>query len=359
MKKNQLQTMFLLTDKPIVSFNPKELKDYPLNVELFGDLPSDEYEVLKEDIQQRGIQDALHIVKKDKDYFVISGHQRKRIALELGINVPCIVRNDLKEVWQIEEHLISDNLLRRQLSDYQKVKAGERLEVIEKEKAKQRQIDGLKKGDKTPVKVNLPEREKGQSRDKVADKLGFSGSQYEKAKVVYEKATPEVKKEWKEQKISTHRAFLETTNKDKGMSEHSRKTLFSSDHDDWETPEDEYNKLDKEFKFDYDPCPLKSTFDGLKTKWKKHNFINPPYSNVAEFLKKGHDELNNGNAEILVYLIPVRTDTKWFHTYVYPYYKKGECEIRFIKGRLKFSNGKGIKNSAPFPSMEVIFRSKK
>lgn len=74
---------------------------------------------------------------------------------------------------------------------------------------------------------------------------------------------------------------------------------------------------------------------------------------------KGHEELNNGNAELLVYLIPVRTDTKWFHTYVYPYFKKGDCEIRFIKGRLKFNNGEGANNSAPFPSMEIIFRRKK
>lgn len=269
-KNRPLQTIFLLTDKPIVSFNPKDLKDYPLNVELFGDLPSDEYTVLKEDIRQRGIQDALHVVKKDKDYFVISGHQRKCIAIELGIGVPCIVRNDLKEVWQIEEHLISDNLLRRHLSDYQKVKAGLRLEPIEKQRAKER----LKMRTGGVTVENLPPSvDKGKSRDKVAEKLGFSGSQYAKAKVVYDKATPEVIKEWKEQKISTHRAFLETTKKDKGMSDHSRKTLFSSDHDDWATPKDEYDKLNKEFKFDFDPCPLKSTFDGLKIDWKKETLL--------------------------------------------------------------------------------------
>ena len=46
-------------------------------------------------------------------------------------------------------------------------------------------------------------------------------------------------------------------------------------------------------------------------------------------------------------LIPARTDTKRFHEYIY-----GNAEIRFIKGRLKFG---GCENSAPFPSMIVIF----
>ena len=50
-------------------------------------------------------------------------------------------------------------------------------------------------------------------------------------------------------------------------------------------------------------------------------------------------------------LIPARTDTKWFHKYIY-----GKAEIRFVKGRLKFGDSN---NSAPFPSMVVIFKNKK
>jgi len=86
-------------------------------------------------------------------------------------------------------------------------------------------------------------------------------------------------------------------------------------------------------------------------------FVNPPYSNIGGFLEKGHEEIKNGNAKKLVFLIPVRTDTKWFHTYIYPNFKR-ECEpyadIRFIKGRIKFTNGSQATNSAPFPSMIVI-----
>lgn len=46
-------------------------------------------------------------------------------------------------------------------------------------------------------------------------------------------------------------------------------------------------------------------------------------------------------------LIPARTDTRWFHDYIY-----GKAEIRFIKGRLRFNDGK---QGAPFPSMIVIY----
>lgn len=49
----------------------------------------------------------------------------------------------------------------------------------------------------------------------------------------------------------------------------------------------------------------------------------------------------------VVMLLPARTDTKWFHEYIY-----NKAEIRFIKGRLKFGNSK---NAAPFPSMIVVF----
>lgn len=51
-------------------------------------------------------------------------------------------------------------------------------------------------------------------------------------------------------------------------------------------------------------------------------------------------------------LIPARTDTRWFHEFIY---NKENVEIRFLKGRLKFGNAK---NSAPFPSMIVVFKGK-
>lgn len=127
----------------------------------------------------------------------------------------------------------------------------------------------------------------------------------------------------------------------------NRDALFSSKSDHWSTPAETYNALNVEFGFTFDPCPLLSQDDGRKIKWTGRVFCNPPYSQIMEFLKKGLFHLATGDCEVLVYLIPARTDTIWFHDYCL------HGEIRFLKGRLKFG---GSKNSAPFPSMVVVFR---
>lgn len=123
-------------------------------------------------------------------------------------------------------------------------------------------------------------------------------------------------------------------------------SLFKSEKQDWETPDYLFQELDKEFHFDFDPCPKNPTFDGLLIDWGGVNFVNPPYRTSKEWIKKGFEEWKKG--KIVVFLIPARTDTKAFHEFIYPY-----AEIRFIKGRIKF---KGAKNSAPFPSMIAIFK---
>ena len=128
------------------------------------------------------------------------------------------------------------------------------------------------------------------------------------------------------------------------------RALFSSNTDDWSTPKDFYDKLNDEFNFTFDPCPLHSKVDGLKIEWGTSVFVNPPYSNIKDFLIKAHEELDK-ESKTIVFLVPSRTDTKWFHEYVY-----GKAELRFIKGRLKFGNAK---NSAPFPSMLCIFKGNK
>jgi len=119
---------------------------------------------------------------------------------------------------------------------------------------------------------------------------------------------------------------------------------FSSITDHWSTPSSIYDLLDKEFEFNDDPCPLHGK-NGLDREWGSSVFVNPPYSDLKTWLKKGFYESQKGKT--IVFLIPSRTDTKAWHDYV----MKAK-EIRFIKGRLKFGNSK---NSAPFPSAIVIF----
>tara|TARA_R110000744_G_C18921429_1_gene511893 strand:+ start:44 stop:493 length:450 start_codon:yes stop_codon:yes gene_type:complete len=119
-----------------------------------------------------------------------------------------------------------------------------------------------------------------------------------------------------------------------------------SDH--YATPKEFYNRLNKEFIFDYDPCPLRSSVDGLLTEWKGNIYVNPPYSNIEPFIYKGINEIKNGNAKKIIYLIPIRSDTKYWHNLIMPYAN----EIRFIKGRLNFNDSK---SPAPFPCVIVVF----
>jgi len=127
----------------------------------------------------------------------------------------------------------------------------------------------------------------------------------------------------------------------------NNKVHFSSQCLDWQTPKAVYDELNKEFMFDFDPCPPNPTFDGLIIPWKYSNFVNPPYGReISKWLKKGYEESLLGKT--VVFLIASRTDTRWWHNYC----MKAK-EIRFIKGRLKFGDAV---NSAPFPSAIVIFR---
>jgi site-specific DNA-methyltransferase (adenine-specific) len=115
---------------------------------------------------------------------------------------------------------------------------------------------------------------------------------------------------------------------------------------DWRTPQKLYQELNEEYNFDFDPCPPHPDFDGLEVEWGKCNFVNPPYGRqIGKWLKKGYEE--NQKGKTVVFLIPSRTDTKWWHNYV-----MRADSIQFIKGRLKFE---GAKYNAPFPSAIVVF----
>jgi site-specific DNA-methyltransferase (adenine-specific) len=122
---------------------------------------------------------------------------------------------------------------------------------------------------------------------------------------------------------------------------------FMSVRDTWRTPRETYKALHAEFGFDFDPCPPNPQFDGLTVEWGHSNFVNPPYGNViALWLAKAKEEQAKGKTS--VFLIPSRTDTRWWHNYAMT-----ANEIRFIKGRLKFDDQK---NCAPFPSAVLVFR---
>lgn len=137
------------------------------------------------------------------------------------------------------------------------------------------------------------------------------------------------------------------------MNKNTQDVMFSSKTEMWETPQDLFDKLNSKYHFDYDVCAIPENakcekyytpeIDGLKQQWGGCCWCNPPYGReVSKWVEKAA----TSSAKVVM-LLPARTDTKWFHEWVLPY-----AEIYFIKGRLKFGDSK---NSAPFPSMIVIF----
>lgn len=138
-----------------------------------------------------------------------------------------------------------------------------------------------------------------------------------------------------------------------------KKILLPFRHDtvEWETPDDFFRTLDAEFHFSLDVCATTAnakcvpfytrTDDGLRQDWTGTCWMNPPYGRaIGAWMEKAYESAQAGAT--VVCLIPARTDTRWWHSWVAPY-----AEIRFVPGRLKFS---GAPYNAPFPCAVVIFR---
>jgi site-specific DNA-methyltransferase (adenine-specific) len=135
--------------------------------------------------------------------------------------------------------------------------------------------------------------------------------------------------------------------------------------DNWSTPKEFYNKLNDEFNFDFDPCPLNENEitpekNGLLIEWGQKNYINPPYNRKLKeaFVIKAIEESNKG--KLCVMLLPVSTSTKLFHDIIKP----NANEIRFIKGRIKFiginTKGELVDNKSPMhDSMIIVFGNNK
>lgn len=140
--------------------------------------------------------------------------------------------------------------------------------------------------------------------------------------------------------------------------------LMSSKTDMWSTPQDLFDALDREFHFTLDVCATPENakckdfyspmIDGLRQPWLGVCWMNPPYGReIGKWVQKAYQSSRAG--AIVVCLLPARTDTRWWQTFVWNE-AIGQIanEIRFLAGRIRFS---GSRNCAPFPSAIVVFRS--
>lgn len=134
---------------------------------------------------------------------------------------------------------------------------------------------------------------------------------------------------------------------------------FSSKSNEWTTPQHLFDELNREYHFTLDPCATHENAKCEKYFTEKENgllqdwsddvvFMNPPYGReIKHWIKKAYEEILNGAT--VVCLIPARTDTTYWHDFIFD----KAFDIRFLKGRLKFGDSK---NSAPFPSAIIVYK---
>lgn len=134
----------------------------------------------------------------------------------------------------------------------------------------------------------------------------------------------------------------------------------------WSTPQDLFDTLNAEFNFSLDVCATEDNakaqrfinpeMDGLSSDWhipdlyhlSGNVWMNPPYDrSIGKWVEKAYNESKKNDVTV-VCLLPVKTDTRWWHDFVMQ-----SDEVRFIKGRLRFGNSK---KDAPFPCCVVVFR---
>jgi len=132
---------------------------------------------------------------------------------------------------------------------------------------------------------------------------------------------------------------------------------------DWATPKTLFDELHREFAFTLDVCAsawnaklprfYSLEQDGLAQDWTGERcWLNPPYGRgIDAWLAKAFTE-TRWKCSLVVALLPVRTDTKWWHVWV----AGAGAELRFLKGRLKFIGRRGEAWSAPFASAIAVYR---
>ena len=87
--------------------------------------------------------------------------------------------------------------------------------------------------------------------------------------------------------------------------------------------------------------------DGLTEDWSgRLVFVNPPFSELLSWLRRAHGQWQAGMVETVVCLIPVRTDSAWFHDTL-----SADADIYLLKGRVRFLDPRGGRQQTPFSLM--------
>jgi phage N-6-adenine-methyltransferase len=140
-----------------------------------------------------------------------------------------------------------------------------------------------------------------------------------------------------------------------------RSVHFQSKTCEWATPPELFADLEARFGgFTLDPCATAENAccphyftraeDGLAQTWTGRVWLNPPYGReIGGWMRKAWESAQT-TADLVVCLVPARTDTSWWHEWA------ARGEVEFLQGRIRFG---GSTSGAPFPSALVVFRGHK
>lgn len=169
---------------------------------LIHPLSEEEYKGLEESILKEGVRDSLVVWDNGNDWILIDGHNRYEIAQKH--NLPYNQRRmEFPDRESVKEWIITNQLSRRNINEWQRYDLTKALREIEQAKAKQRQ------GSRTDITPMLAESEKGETRDKMAEKVGVSHGTYDKMKAIDDSDNDGLKKAVRNGDITINKAYLE------------------------------------------------------------------------------------------------------------------------------------------------------
>lgn len=300
---------------------------------LLPELSEEQYRELRDDIAERG---CLVPIELDEDGQILDGSHRLRACQELGLRPPTITRPGLSEP-EKRAHALALNLQRRHLDQAQKRNLIAELVKAAPEKSDRQHAEAA---GVSPTTVGTVRRDLEISGDvsNLDTRVDTAGREQPASKPAPKPApvidiSGAITKRQAEQRVH-----------------------YSSETDEWATPQDLFDVLGREFSFELDVCALPSSAkcerfftpedDGLAQEWRGTCWMNPPYGReIGVWMTKAFASARAGAT--VVCLVPARTDTRWWWDTA----RWGE--VRFLRGRLRFGDAKA---GAPFPSAVVVFR---
>jgi hypothetical protein len=180
------------------------LKVNPEYASLVSPLSDADYQALKQSIERHGLYNPIIVSTSG---IILDGHNRYRACQELGLQ-PKIEVKSFEDVEAERIFVIEANLKRRQLSDIERIDLVRKLEPLEGELARKRQLAHLKTGNEdVPSSPNEQDGESGAVRGIMADKAGVSPTTYYRGKTVLEKAPQEVVEQVRKGAISINQGY--------------------------------------------------------------------------------------------------------------------------------------------------------